>query len=163
LVIPTSSGTLQAVPFRPVFSSNGSTRGFQKSRSMRHTAIVRICGMQYIDTVLIPSSLDPTVWDTPGASDIRRPARQQLPDAALTRGAQRATRSRCPRRCGRYQTCHLQGNSGVSISQLSALRGIPSAATNSTEICEATLRLRGATRSPIRLAAQKTPRGIVAP
>ena len=36
---------------------------------MRHAAIVRICGMQYIDTVLIPSSLDPAVWDTPGASD----------------------------------------------------------------------------------------------
>jgi hypothetical protein len=88
------------------------------------------------------------------------PARQQLPDAALTRGAQMATRSRCPRRRGRYQTCHLQGNSGVSISQLSALRGIPSAPRNSIEICEATLRLRGATRSPIRLAAQKTPRGI---
>jgi hypothetical protein len=46
LVIPTSSGTLQAVPFRPVFSSNGSTRGLSKSSSMR-----------------------PAVWDTPGASD----------------------------------------------------------------------------------------------
>jgi hypothetical protein len=67
-----SSGTLQAVPFRPVFGVMGQLEGFQKSSSMRHTAIVRICGMQYIDTVLIPSSLDPAVWDTPGAPDIRR-------------------------------------------------------------------------------------------
>jgi hypothetical protein len=40
-----------------------------KISSMRCTAIVGIFGMQYIDTVLIPSSLDPAVWDTPGASD----------------------------------------------------------------------------------------------
>jgi len=36
---------------------------------MRHAAIVRIRGMQYIDTVLIPPSLDPAVWVAPGASD----------------------------------------------------------------------------------------------
>jgi hypothetical protein len=38
---------------------------------MRHAAIVRICGMQYIDTVLIPPSLDPAVWvSAPGASGL---------------------------------------------------------------------------------------------
>ena len=62
LVIPTSSGTRYLLG--PSFRVMGQLEGFQISSSMRHTAIVRICGMQYIDTVLIPSSLDPAVWDT---------------------------------------------------------------------------------------------------
>src|SRR5262249_46735202 len=55
------------------------------------------------------------------------PARQQLPDAAVTRGTQRATRSRCPsprRRCQTRLFGGAQVYSGVSIPQLSTFVGL---------------------------------------